>query len=114
MRTPLLTSSSSRWRRGGAAGGNTATRWRRGPGRGTARAGGGEGPTFLECKTYRYHGHSEHDRATYRSAEELITWESRDPIERWEVYLEKKKYDIAAIREETGKKVKKIVADAVG
>jgi pyruvate dehydrogenase E1 component alpha subunit len=77
------------------------------------RARGGEGPTFLECKTYRYHGHSEHDRATYRSEEELITWESRDPIERWEVYLEKRKYDLAAIRQEVGGKVKKIVDDAV-
>jgi TPP-dependent pyruvate/acetoin dehydrogenase alpha subunit len=77
------------------------------------RARAGEGPTFLECKTYRYHGHSEHDRATYRSQEELITWESRDPVERWEVYLQKRKYDIAAIREEVGGKVKKIVDDAV-
>lgn len=77
------------------------------------RARTGEGPTFLECKTYRYHGHSEHDRATYRSEEELITWESRDPIERWEVYLEKRKYDIAAIKEEVGEKVRKIVDDAV-
>ena len=77
------------------------------------RARGGEGPTFLECKTYRYHGHSEHDRATYRSEEELITWESRDPIERWEVYLGKRKYDISAIREEVGRRVKKIVEDAV-
>ena len=77
------------------------------------RARGGEGPTLLECKTYRYHGHSEHDRATYRSEEELITWESRDPIERWEVYLEKRKYDISAIKEEVGGRVKKIVDDAV-
>lgn len=77
------------------------------------RARGGDGPTFLECKTYRYHGHSEHDRATYRSEEELITWESRDPIERWEVYLEKRKYDLAAIKAEVGEKVKRIVDDAV-
>lgn len=77
------------------------------------RARGGEGPTFLECKTYRYHGHSEHDRATYRSEEELITWESRDPIERWEVYLSKRKYDLAAIKAEVGEKVKRIVDDAV-
>ena len=77
------------------------------------RARGGEGPTLLECKTYRYHGHSEHDRATYRSEEELITWESRDPIERWEVYLEKRKYDLSAIKEEVGGRVKKIVDDAV-
>jgi TPP-dependent pyruvate/acetoin dehydrogenase alpha subunit len=77
------------------------------------RARGGEGPTLLECKTYRYHGHSEHDRATYRSEEELITWESRDPIERWEVYLEKRKYDLSAIKEEVGGRVQKIVDDAV-
>jgi len=76
-----------------------------------ARAGGG--PTFLECKTYRYHGHSEHDRATYRDQEELVAWESRDPIERWEVYLEKRKYDIAAIRAEVSERVKRIVDDAV-
>jgi len=76
-----------------------------------ARAGGG--PTFLECKTYRYHGHSEHDRATYRDQDELVAWESRDPIERWEVYLEKRKYDIDAIRAEVSERVKRIVDDAV-
>ncbi len=77
------------------------------------RARGGEGPTFLECKTYRYHGHSEHDRATYRTEDELVAWESRDPIERWEVYLDKRKYDIAAIKAETAVRVKKIVDDAL-
>ena len=77
------------------------------------RARSGEGPTFLECKTYRYHGHSEHDRATYRDQEELVAWESRDPIERWEVYLQKRKYDFDAIREEVSQRVKKIVDDAV-
>jgi pyruvate dehydrogenase E1 component alpha subunit len=77
------------------------------------RARAGEGPTFLECKTYRYHGHSEHDGASYRSAEELVTWESRDPIERWEVYLEKRKFDIAAIKAETGERTKKIVDEAL-
>ena len=77
------------------------------------RARAGEGPTFLECKTYRYHGHSEHDRATYRDQDELVAWESRDPIERWEVYLQKRKYDIDAIRAEVSQQVKKIVDDAV-
>ena len=77
------------------------------------RARAGEGPTFLECKTYRYHGHSEHDRATYRDQDELVAWESRDPIERWEVYLQKRKYDIDAIRVEVSQQVKKIVDDAV-
>ena len=67
----------------------------------------------MECKTYRYHGHSEHDRADYRSEEEVITWESRDPIFLWEIYLEKRKYDIAAIRKETGDEVTRIVEEAV-
>jgi len=73
----------------------------------------GDGPTLVECKTYRYHGHSEHDRADYRSEEEVITWESRDPIFMWENYLEKRKYDIAAIRKETSEEVTRIVEEAV-
>jgi pyruvate dehydrogenase E1 component alpha subunit len=77
------------------------------------RARRGDGPTLVECKTYRYHGHSEHDRADYRSEEEVITWESRDPISLWEIYLEKRKYDIAAIRKETTEEVTRIVEEAV-
>ena len=44
------------------------------------RARSGEGPTLIECKTYRWHGHSEHDKAFYRTNEELAMWKSRDPI----------------------------------
>jgi pyruvate dehydrogenase E1 component alpha subunit len=77
------------------------------------RARRGEGPTFLELKTYRYHGHSEHDRAGYRTEEELVAWESRDPIERWELYLEKRKYDLPAIQAETLARARQVVADAV-
>ena len=32
-----------------------------------ARARAGDGPTLIECKTYRWHGHSEHDKAFYRT-----------------------------------------------
>jgi pyruvate dehydrogenase E1 component alpha subunit len=45
------------------------------------------GPTLIECKTYRWHGHSEHDEASYRDSEEYIEWKSRDPIPRFETYL---------------------------
>src|SRR5580765_3138710 len=45
-----------------------------------ARARAGDGPTLIECKTYRWHGHSEHDKAFYRTDEELAMWKSRDPI----------------------------------
>ena len=52
-----------------------------------ARARGGEGPTLIECKTYRWHGHSEHDKAFYRTNEELAMWKSRDPIPTFATYL---------------------------
>jgi pyruvate dehydrogenase E1 component alpha subunit len=46
-----------------------------------ARARRGEGPTLLECKTYRLCGHSRSDPRTYRSKEEEAAWEMRDPIQ---------------------------------
>src|SRR6266851_2813506 len=51
------------------------------------RARKGDGPTLIECKTYRWHGHSEHDKAFYRSDEELAMWKSRDPIPTFTTYL---------------------------
>jgi pyruvate dehydrogenase E1 component alpha subunit len=51
------------------------------------RARQGEGPTLIECKTYRWHGHSEHDKAFYRTKEELAMWKSRDPIPTFASYL---------------------------
>jgi TPP-dependent pyruvate/acetoin dehydrogenase alpha subunit len=44
----------------------------------TARAGGG--PTLLECKTYRFTGHSRSDARGYRSREEEEMWAARDPL----------------------------------
>jgi len=76
-----------------------------------ARAGGG--PSLIECKTYRYSGHSEHDKAAYRTQEELIEWESRDPIERYEFYLKKKGHDPDAVAADIGTKVKAVVDEAV-
>jgi TPP-dependent pyruvate/acetoin dehydrogenase alpha subunit len=52
-----------------------------------ARARQGDGPTLIECKTYRWHGHSEHDKAFYRTDEELAMWKSRDPIPTFTTYL---------------------------
>ncbi|MCL2741010.1 MAG: thiamine pyrophosphate-dependent dehydrogenase E1 component subunit alpha [Oscillospiraceae bacterium] len=43
-----------------------------------ARAGGG--PTLLECKAYRYMGHSRFENPTYRPKGELESWKARDPI----------------------------------
>ena len=45
------------------------------------RARRGDGPTFLEIKTYRYRGHSMSDPASYRTKEELAAYKEKDPIE---------------------------------
>jgi pyruvate dehydrogenase E1 component alpha subunit len=66
-----------------------------------ARARSGEGPTLIECKTYRWHGHSEHDKAFYRSDEELAMWKSRDPIPTFTTYLK-------GVRTLTDEKIKDI------
>ncbi|GIX48199.1 MAG: pyruvate dehydrogenase E1 component subunit alpha [Candidatus Tectimicrobiota bacterium] len=53
-----------------------------------ARARRGEGPTLLECKTYRFHGHNFGDPQLYRTREEIAEWmEKRDPIKRLAAYL---------------------------
>ncbi|MBU7043783.1 MAG: thiamine pyrophosphate-dependent dehydrogenase E1 component subunit alpha [Theionarchaea archaeon] len=44
------------------------------------RAKNEEGPTLLECKTYRHRGHSRFDPATYRPPEEVNEWMERDPL----------------------------------
>ena len=56
------------------------------------RARKGQGPTLLECKTYRHRGHTEGDPGTaYRSKEEIEDWKKKDPIPRFEKKLIKLK-----------------------
>jgi len=52
------------------------------------RARQGEGPTLVECKTYRWLGHYVGDPASYRPPEEVAEWKARDPVPRYERYLE--------------------------
>lgn len=40
----------------------------------------GEGPFFVECKTYRFVGHSRSDMNNYRSKNEELFWKKKDPI----------------------------------
>jgi pyruvate dehydrogenase E1 component alpha subunit len=46
------------------------------------RARRSEGPSYLVCHTYRYHGHHAGDPLNYRQKEEVEQWRRRDPIER--------------------------------
>jgi acetoin:2,6-dichlorophenolindophenol oxidoreductase subunit alpha len=45
------------------------------------RAREGDGPTLLECQTYRHYGHSKSDPGAYRSKEEVERWLARDPLD---------------------------------
>jgi pyruvate dehydrogenase E1 component alpha subunit len=47
-----------------------------------------EGPTLIECKTYRWHGHCcGEPGTTYRTKEEVETWMKKDPIIRLKAYF---------------------------
>lgn len=51
------------------------------------RARGGDGPTLLECKTYRFTGHAGAGKGQHNNPEELKTWLERDPIALFEKKL---------------------------
>jgi pyruvate dehydrogenase E1 component alpha subunit len=53
------------------------------------RAREGDGPTLIECKTYRWRGHFEGDPQKYRDQEEVKEWMKRDPIKRLGTHLTK-------------------------
>ena len=56
------------------------------------KARAGEGPTLIECVTYRLGVHTTADDPTkYRADEEVKAWEQKDPLTRFRAYLEKKK-----------------------
>ena len=77
------------------------------------RARAGEGPTFLEIKTYRYRGHSMSDPAKYRTKEEVEHYKSIDPIEVVAETMKKKKWitqkELDAIEDE----IAEVVNDSV-
>jgi TPP-dependent pyruvate/acetoin dehydrogenase alpha subunit len=52
------------------------------------KARAGDGPSLIECMTYRYSGHSRADPAKYRPEGELEKWKQRDPIK---IYRERLK-----------------------
>lgn len=51
------------------------------------QARSGQGPTFIEAKTYRQRGHYEGDPQIYRSVEEIQEWKAKDPIPTFRKWL---------------------------
>ena len=77
------------------------------------RARAGEGPTFLEIRTYRYKGHSMSDPAKYRTKDELEEYKGRDPLLSTKAAIVENKYADDAWFAEVDAEVKKIVEDSV-
>lgn len=77
------------------------------------RARNGEGPTFLEMRTYRYKGHSMSDPQKYRTKDEVESYKAKDPIEVVKQAILKENYADEAWIESIDAKVKGIIEEAV-
>jgi len=70
-------------------------------GEAVARARKGQGPTLIECKTYRHRGHFEGDPQTYKAKEEVGEWMKKDPIPRFR----KRLIEMGVLTEEEANKI---------
>jgi len=72
----------------------------------------GQGPMFIECKTYRFKGHSKNDLCVYRTREEEKEWKKKGPIKRFKEKLLKKniltEIKVKKIEEDVKKRLKKL------
>src|SRR5215831_5724088 len=78
------------------------------------RARRGDGPTLIECKTYRYVGHHEGDPGTdYRTRDEVQQWKQRDPVKRArQLLIESEAADESTLLS-VGKEVERLIDQAV-
>ena len=85
-------------------------------GKAVERARGGGGPTLIECKTYRFKGHSRFEKSTYRDQQELAQWQKRDPIALFRAHLiddmKVGEAKLARIDEEVNREIEEAVAYA--
>lgn len=56
------------------------------------RARKGQGPTLLECKTYRWRGHFEGDPGKYKPKAEQEAWLKKDPLPRFQTFLKENQF----------------------
>ena len=78
-----------------------------------ARARAGDGPAFIECKTWRHHGHFEGENPTYRQDDEHRQWLDHDPIPRFGNELLKSQLATRADLETVERKVVEMIGQAV-
>ena len=77
------------------------------------RARKGEGPTLLECKTYRLCGHSRSDPLTYRSKDEETQWREKEPIGRLAAHLLREGLATDDLLERMEQDVREVIDEAV-
>lgn len=81
------------------------------------RARRGDGPSLIECVTYRLGMHTTSDDPTkYRSAEEVQAWERKDPLTRFGAYLQKRNLLDGGLEEQIDAEIARAVQsfEAVG
>lgn len=78
-----------------------------------ATARNGEGPTLIECKTCRLHGHEEGDTQTYRGKEEIEECVKKDPIRRFREQLIKMRVFTNNEADEVEREINKEIEKAV-
>lgn len=78
-----------------------------------ARARRGDGPTYLEMKTYRYKGHSMSDAQSYRTKDEVKEYQLQDPIEKVLQTLKTNNWIDDAAIEKIEENVKALVDESV-
>jgi pyruvate dehydrogenase E1 component alpha subunit len=79
------------------------------------RARAGNGPTLLECKTWRRYGHAVRNvmPPDRRPAELIANWEARDPIPHFERYLHERGFLTAEQMADIGLSIDQDLVDAV-
>jgi pyruvate dehydrogenase E1 component alpha subunit len=78
-----------------------------------ARARAGEGPTLIECLTYRFRGHSLADPDELRPKDEKETWFARDPIKGLMAHMVENRLATAAELKAIDRRIQAHIEEAV-